>query len=121
MENSHPQASRIPPRMIQKSAREAGVYHVLPVAENGILYSVTSARMNDKAGEVHYAVASDSTGRELWKTLFYSREYIPHLEIDIQNIFIVDLYVTDRHVCIKPENGNLITLEKQTGQLLQDH
>ena len=120
MQSSRPQASRIPPRMIQTGAREAGVYHVLPVQENGIVYTVSSAPMNGTAGEVHYATASDTTGRELWKTQFYSREYIPDLETDVQNIFIVDLYVTDQHVCIKPEHGALITIEKHTGKLLHD-
>lgn len=121
MQSSRPQASRIPPRMIQTGAREAGVYHVLPVQENGIVYTVSSAPMNGTAGEVHYATASDTTGRELWKTQFYSREYIPDLETDVQNIFIVDLYVTDQHVCIKPEHGALITIEKQSGKLLYSH
>jgi hypothetical protein len=112
------QASRIPPRIEQKSAREAGVYHVLPVQKNNIVYSLTSAPMEEVKGEMHYAVASDTTGKELWKTLFYSREYIPHLETDVQNFVVVDLYLDEHHVYIKPEHGAIITLEKQTGRLL---
>jgi hypothetical protein len=113
-----PQASRTAPRMEQLSAREAGVYHVLPVQENGILYSLTSARMDGNVGEVHHAIASDTSGKELWKTQFYSREYIPHLETDVQNIFIVDLYISGQHVCIKPEHGSMITIDKLTGQII---
>lgn len=118
LQTPRPQASRIPPRIEQKSAREAGVYYVLPVQENDILYSLTSTPMTEAKGEMHYASASDTAGKELWKTLFYSREYIPHLETDVQNFFVVDLYLDEHHVYIKPEHGAIFTLEKQTGRLL---
>lgn len=114
---SHPQASRPAPRIEQKSAREAGAFRVLPIEENGILYSVMSVPMHNAAGEVHYAIACDNASQELWRTQFYSREYIPHLETDVQHLFIVDLFVTDLHVCIKPEHGNIIAIDKHTGQL----
>lgn len=118
LQTSRPQASRTPPRIEQKSAREAGVYHVLPVQENDVIYSITSAPMAEVKGEIHYAAASDTTGKELWRTLFYSREYIPHLETDVQNFFVVDLYLDEHHVYIKPERGAIIILEKQSGRLL---
>jgi hypothetical protein len=104
--------------MEQRSAREAGVYHVLPVQEDDIIYSVTSSPMAIAAGEIHYAVACNTAGKELWKTQFYTREYIPQLETDVQNFFIVDLYVTEQYVCIKPEHGGMITINKQNGQVL---
>jgi hypothetical protein len=113
-----PLASRPAPRIEQKSAREAGLYHVLPVQENDIIYSITSTPMAEAKGERHYAIASDTWGNELWKTLYHSRKYIPNLETDIQNFFAVDLYLDHLHVYIKPEHGVLITLEKQTGRLL---
>ncbi len=74
--------------------------------------------MPDAKGEMHYAIASDTTGKELWKTLFFSREYIPDLETDVQNYFVVDLYLDEHYVYIKPERGAIITIEKQTGQLV---
>jgi hypothetical protein len=74
--------------------------------------------MAEAKGERHYAIASDTWGNELWKTLYHSRKYIPNLETDIQNFFAVDLYLDHLHVYIKPEHGVLITLEKQTGRLL---
>jgi hypothetical protein len=78
-----------------------------------------SAPMASIGGEVYYAIACNTAGKELWKTQFYAREYIQHLETDVQNFFIVNLYVTGQHVCIKPEYGNIINMDKQTGEFVE--
>jgi hypothetical protein len=113
-----PQASRPAPRIEQKSAIAAGLFHVLPVQNEGTTYTVMTEKTRNPEKEVQFAIALDASGVELWKTPFYSREYVPHLESDVQSVYVVDLYINNDHLCIKLENGAISKINKRNGELL---
>ncbi|HEY9049327.1 MAG TPA: hypothetical protein VIN08_25670 [Ohtaekwangia sp.] len=110
-----PQASRIPPRMEQAAAIQAGVYYVLPVEENGITYDVIQVDTTEPPGETHAVQATTASGEIRWTTTIYSRSYIPHLETDVQQVFAVDLYIEQDYICVKLEHRPVIRIHKQSG------
>ncbi len=113
-----PQASRTAPRMEQTAAVKAGVYHVIPVLDEGISYSIETIFLSAPDGMEHVLVANDLNGNQRWRSLVYQRTYEPHLETDVQQVFVVDLYVKGSEVVVKIEYREPISFNKKSGERL---
>lgn len=106
--------SRIPPRIEQKiqgkiDGDASPSYHIFPVTEQGITYTVSSLLRSDLAGENiigqdFFVIATDEAKTELWRTHYFSKEFEPGLETDVQEIYPVDFFVDGENLVIKHEH-----------------
>jgi hypothetical protein len=108
--------SRIPPRMEQLAAIKARVFHVLPVLADGITYSVEQVTSENPKTSEHFLLATDAQHQMKWKTSIYHFDYDEILETDVQDIFVVDLYVDERYVTVKLEYNGTFRFDKITGE-----
>ncbi len=108
--------SRIPPKMEQKAAIKAKVYHVLPVSANGKVYSVETLAFQNGKGQLHEVICQSDRGKEVWRTRIYERKYEPMLETDVQDVFVVDLYLQEEKLVVKLEYHEPIALAAANGQ-----
>ncbi len=108
--------SRIPPKMEQLAAIKAKVYHVLPVVENGITYSVDEVITEKPKTSEYFLTATDAQKNVKWKTSIYRFIYDEVLETDVQDIFVVDLYVDGKYITVKLEYRGAFRFDKNTGQ-----
>lgn len=110
--------SRIPPKMEQKAAIKAKVYHVLPVTINQKVYSVETFRLGELAGQAHEVVCKSIDGKEIWRTRIYESLFEPMLETDVQEVYVLDLYLKGEKVFVKLEYREVIILDATSGRLI---
>jgi hypothetical protein len=108
--------SRIPPKMEQLEAIKAKVYHVLPVLEDGIAYSVDEVITENPKTSEYFLTASDTRKKVKWKTSIYRFIYNEILETDVQDIFVIDLYIDGKYIVVKFEYEGTFRFDKNTGQ-----
>jgi hypothetical protein len=108
--------SRIPPKMAQLAAIKAKVYHVLPVVENGITYSVEEVITEKPKTSEYFLTTTDTQKNVIWRTSIYSFIYDEILETDVQDIFVIDLYVDGKYITVKLEHRSTFRFDKNTGQ-----
>jgi hypothetical protein len=108
--------SRMPPRMEQLTAIKAKVNHVLPLVEDGITYSVEEVITEKPKTSEYFLLATDAQKKVKWKTSIYHFIYNETLETDVQDIFVVDLYVDGKHINVKLEYRGVFRFDKDTGQ-----
>jgi hypothetical protein len=108
--------SRMPPRMEQLAAIEAKVYHVLPIVEDGITYSVEEVITEKPKKSEYFLLATDALKHVKWKTAIYHFVYDETLETDVQDIFVVDLFLDEKFVTVKFEYLGTFRFDKKTGQ-----
>jgi hypothetical protein len=107
--------SRIPPKMEQLAAIKANVYHVLPIVEDGITYSIDEVRTEKPKASEYFLLAMDAQMNMKWKTSVYRFIYNEILETDVQDIFVVDLYVDGKYLTVKLEYQGTFYFDKTTG------
>ncbi|MBS1950029.1 MAG: hypothetical protein JST37_03400 [Bacteroidetes bacterium] len=107
--------SRVPPKIEQPSAIKAKVFHVLPVEEDGITYTVSVVYAEKPKTSEHFLTATDAGKNIIWKTSVYYYKYNEALETDVQDIFVVDLYIEGNEVAVKLEYCGILRFEKTTG------
>lgn len=108
--------SRTAPRMEQKAALLARVFHVLPIEENGITYSVETKFTENPRTSEHFIVATDTQKNIVWHTSIYKKIYDERLEGDVQDVFVVDLYAEGQEVVVKLEYRTPYRFDKHTGR-----
>ncbi|MBY0435384.1 MAG: hypothetical protein K2U26_14855 [Cyclobacteriaceae bacterium] len=111
--------SRIPPKMKQAAAVKARVYHVLPVSAGDITYSVEVTFSENPKTSEHFLKAVDAAGNMLWKTSVHRLVYDERLEGDVQDVFVVDLFVTRDEVVVELEYRGMHRFNRATGQLIK--
>ncbi|MBS1557773.1 MAG: hypothetical protein JST69_03515 [Bacteroidetes bacterium] len=109
--------SRVSPRMEQKAALLARTFYVLPIEENGITYSVETKVTDTPRVSEHFLTATDTKKNIVWRTSVYKKIYIEGLEGDVQDVFVVDLYVEDQDVVVKLEHRKPYRFNKHTGTI----
>lgn len=111
--------SRIPPKMKQTAAMKARVYHPLPVSEGGITYSIEVVFSENPRTSEHFLKALDSTGKVLWKTSVYRFVYNQDLEGDVQDLFVVDLFVDRDEVVVEFEYNGTHRFDRTSGRAIK--
>ncbi len=123
--------SRIPPRIEQRIAGRADGdtrpnYHILPVTEHGITYTVSPILRSDPTGKSivgqdFFVVATDEAGVELWRTHYFSKEFQLDLETDVQEIYPVDFFIDGENLIIKHEHytdsSGIFSIAKKDGRI----
>lgn len=124
--------SRIPPRIEQKRQPPGGIssgrlasWEIVPIVEDGITYSIIRKRIEDAQGnytaQEMFLKATDSTGKVLWQTRFFHEDFDQNLEIDVQEVFPVDLAFAGPWVEVKLEhytrNDRVFRMAKISGDL----
>jgi hypothetical protein len=107
--------------MKQTAAKKAKVYHTLPVSESGITYSMEVVFSENPRTSEHFLKAVDSTGKILWKTSVYRFVYNPDLEGDVQDVFVVDLFVDRDEVVVELEYNGLHRFDRTSGRSIKKH
>lgn len=110
--------SRLPPRMEQKAALNAKIYYVVPVTVNEKVYAVETVRLGELIGQAHEVVCKTIDGKEIWRTRIYERLFEPMQETDVQEVYVVDLYLKGEKVFVKLEYREVMVLDAGTGQLI---
>jgi hypothetical protein len=108
--------SRIPPKMEQLAAINARVYHVLPVVDDGIAYSVEEMITEKPKTSEYFLLAIDAQKNVKWKTSIYRFIYNEILETDVQDIFVIDLYIEGKYIVVKFEYEGTFRFDKDKGQ-----
>jgi hypothetical protein len=108
--------SRIAPKMEQLAAIKAKVYHVLPVLEDGITYSVDEVTTESPKTSEYFLTASDTQKNVKWKKSIYRFIYNEILETDVQDIFVIDLYIEGKYIVVKFEYEGTFRFDKDTGK-----
>lgn len=108
--------SRVPPKMEQLAAIKANVYHVLPVAEKGLTFSIDIVFTENPRTSEHFLVATNFENRVTWRSSIYRHVYDETLEGDVQDIFVVDLRIERDDVVVKLEYHGTFRFNKETGK-----
>ncbi len=108
--------SRIPPKMEQLAAIKAKVYQVLPVVEDGITYSVKEVITEKPKTSEYFLLATDAQKKVKWKTSIHHFIYDEILETDVQDIFVIDLYIDGKYIVVKFEYQGTFRFDKDTGR-----
>jgi hypothetical protein len=111
--------SRIPPKMKQTAAKKAKVYYMLPVSEGGNTYSMEVVISENPRTSEHFLKAVDATGKILWKTSVYRFVYNPDLEGDVQDVFVVDLFVDRDEVVVELEYNGIYRFDRTSGRVIK--
>lgn len=109
--------SRLPPKMEQLAAIKAKKYNVLPIVSKGRNFSVETITLKKLTGQAHDVVCKAENGSEIWRTRIFERLYEPTLETDVQEVFVVDLYMQNDKVVVKLEHHNPFSLNAKTGEM----
>jgi hypothetical protein len=107
--------SRIPPKMEQLAAIKAKVYQVLPVVEDSVTYSVNEVITEKPKTSEYFLLANDAQKEMKWKTSIYRFTYNETLETDVQDIFVIDLYIDGKYIVVKFEYQGTFRFDKDTG------
>ena len=105
--------------MKQTAAMKALVYYALPVSEGGITYSVEVVFSENPRTSEHFLKAVDSTGKILWKTSAYRFVYNQDLKGDVQDVFVVDLFVDRDEVVVEFEYNGSHRFDCTTGRVIK--
>jgi hypothetical protein len=108
--------SRIAPKMEQLEAIKAKVYHVLPVIDGSVTFSVEKQTKEEPKTSEHFLVATDAQKCVKWKTSTYRFVYNENLETDVQDVFVVNLYVDGKYIVVKLEYNGTFRFDKSTGK-----
>jgi hypothetical protein len=108
--------SRIPPKMKQRAAGKAGVYHVLPVTAGQTRFSVDVSFSEKPRTSEHYLTAAGADGKVLWRSLVFRYVYNEQLEGDVQDVFPIDLFVEEDNVVVELEHRGLFKFNRLTGE-----
>ncbi len=123
--------SRIAPRIEQNiSGNIDGDAHtnsrILPLTEQGITYTLSHILREDPeqnaiVGQDLFVTATDETSAALWRTKYFSKEFEPGLETDIQEIYPVDFFIDGEILVIKHEYyddaSGIFTITKKDGRV----
>jgi hypothetical protein len=82
---------------------------VPPVKYKGITYSAPN-----NYGMINYVLASDSTGKELFRIKVFEMPIDTRLEEDVQWVFITDLTLTGSLLQVKDEKGRCYVINLDT-------
>lgn len=122
--------SHIPPEIEQAPSGKVdgdkiASSQVRPLTEDGITYAVSRALREDTAGTIvgqdFFVTASDEAGAELWRTQYFSKEFEPGLETDVQEIYPVDFFIDGEVLVIKHEHSpaasGIFSVAKKDGRV----
>lgn len=92
--------SRIPPQIEQKiEGNKIKGWQVLPISANNVLYKIRIDRPSNEfdkyLGQEMYLEAFTGAGELIWSTLFYKKYFDLKEEIDVQEIYPVDLLFSE--------------------------
>lgn len=108
--------SRLPPKMEQKEAIEARLYNVLPIKVNGLTYFIKQISIDEPAGIKYILEAKDDADLLVWATEVYNKVFIPFLEKDVQDVFVVNLYREEEYIAVKLEYAEPLYFSLKTGE-----
>ena len=96
---------------------------VEPIIHNGVKYAAPhwaafNSYMDHNGG---YIEAWDvKTGAKLWHLEIYHVEYNPHLEGDVQDVFITSLSIQDEKLVVVNERNEVFKIDLNTKNVLKD-
>jgi hypothetical protein len=91
------------------SAKRAAAKPVPPVIYKGITYSAPN-----NSGLINYVLASDSTGKELFRIKIFDMTIDPKLEEDVQWVFITGLSISGGSLLVEDEKGRCYVVNLDT-------
>jgi hypothetical protein len=91
------------------SAKQGAPKPAPPVEYKGVTYSAPN-----NYGMINYVLASDSTGKELFRIKVFEMAIDPNLEEDVQWVFITDLTLTGGSLQVKDEKGRCYVINLHT-------
>ena len=97
-------------------AKRAAPEPVAPVSYNGITYSAPN-----RNGRASYVVASDSTGKELFRIKIFDTQINPNLEEDVQWVFITDLRISGGSLVVRDEKRRCYEVNFDTKTVRRKH
>ena len=106
------QVERVPRLLLcvdSASAKRRDPKPVAPVVYHGISYSAPNNN-----GRIAYVLASDSTGKELFRIKVFDTPTDPKLEEDVQWVFITDLRLSGHLLLVKDEKGRCYIVNLDT-------
>ena len=98
-------------------AKRKAPAEVKPVVYKGVKYSVALAENNNPAMGIIEAT-DIKTGKQVWKTKVYEIVYIPHLETDVQWVYITKLYIEKNQLVAINETNDKYRIDLKTGKVL---
>ena len=94
-------------------AKRSSPQEVEPVVYNGVKYAATHEKMG-------YVQAWDiKTGKKLWEKKVYDVKIDPHMEADIQWVFITNLSIKDGKLIVVNENGDKYEIDIESTDTTQ--
>ncbi len=121
--------SRPSPRIEQSiNGKKVEWWEILPIYDaDGIRYE---SSYKQKCNQVHIPIGFDLLVSAYfpdctlkWENCYYSKEYIPFLETDVQDTFPVDFLIEGVTVVVKheyyDEHQGIFIIDKETGKLIQ--
>jgi hypothetical protein len=94
---------------VRSFAKRAPPVPVTPVVDKGITYSAP----ND-SGKAAYVVASDATGKELFRIKVFDTPIDPSLEEDVQWVFITRLKLSGGALLVEDEKNRCYAIDLAT-------
>jgi hypothetical protein len=91
------------------SAKRGAPEPVPPVVYKGVTYSAPNNN-----GMINYVLASDATGRELFRIKVFDMTIDPKLEEDVQWIFITNLKLSGSALLVKDGRGRCYAIDLDT-------
>ena len=90
-------------------AKRAAPKPVPPVSDEGVTYSAPNT-----VELMNYVVASDSSGKELFRVKVFEVAFDPKLEKDVQWVFITDLKIASDSLLVRDEKGRCFAVGRVT-------
>ena len=109
-----PNAFRSRPTMEQQAIVGSNRVDVLPITRDSIDYSVARQMFDDGFG--YRLMAARPDGEAVWTKNFFRAYWKEGVDKRAQTVFVVDLYFSDSHVCVKLENAELLVFNAKTGE-----
>ena len=85
---------------------------VAPVVYDGVAYSAPTSAMG------FVEARDEKTNQVVWVTKVYSVTYNPHLEADVQDVFITKLEFSDGNLLVTNENSEKYQVDPKTGKVI---
>lgn len=115
--------AEMPPPGLPEASRAAPP-SVPPVVHDGVLYeAMTDHDVPDLDPQTTYLVARDAaTRRPLWTVALYRIELIPHLETDVQDVFLTSLKLSadGKRLLVDDEAGRHFVVDIATRSAHQE-
>jgi len=91
------------------SAKRGAPDPVAPVFYKGVTYSAPN-----NSGMINYVLASDSSGKELFRIKVFDMPIDPRLEEDAQWVFVTHLELSGDFLLVKDEKGRCFAISLTT-------